>query len=182
TPMMIIGAAARFIQRTALSDNEAAILFDLPIRTYFENILSLQPETKNIAVVVGHSPIEQIYVSELRREFQPFADRVNIEWFNDLSFEEMLTRAAKLPPQSAIFWFLLSEDAAGVPYSQDRALEKMREVTIAPIFGIGDFELGRGIVGGPLMPTQSVGREAAAVGLRILQGESPGAINPAPVT
>ena len=60
-----------------------------------------------------------------------------------------------MPPRSSIFWFLLSEDAAGVPYSQDQALEKMREVANVPIFGMGDFEMGRGIVGGPLMQTQT---------------------------
>jgi signal transduction histidine kinase len=76
-----------------------------------------------------------------------------------------------MPPRSAIFWFLLSEDAAGVPYSQDRALEMMREVAVVPIFGMGDYELGRGIVGGPLMQTSVLGREAAEVALRILKGD-----------
>jgi PAS domain S-box-containing protein len=99
---------------------------------------------------------------------------VNISWFNDLTFGEMLRRAATMPPHSAIFWFLLSEDAAGVPYSQDRALETMREVARVPVFGMGDYELGRGIVGGPLMQTQALGQQAAEVGLRILKGETPG--------
>jgi hypothetical protein len=69
----------------------------------------------------------------------------------------MLERAATMPPQSAIFWFLLSEDAAGVPYSQDRALDTMREVAAVPIFGMGDYQLSRGIVGGPLMQTELLG-------------------------
>jgi signal transduction histidine kinase len=86
-----------------------------------------------------------------------------------------------MPPQSAIFWFLLSEDAAGVTYSQDRALETMREKTAVPIFGMGDYELGRGIVGGPLMQTQLLGQEAAGVALRILKGDEPGDIKPPPV-
>src|SRR5262249_52299557 len=54
----------------------------------------------------------------------------------------------------------------------------MREAASVPIFGIGDYELGRGIVGGPLMQIQALGREAAEVGLRILKGETPGGINP----
>jgi C4-dicarboxylate-specific signal transduction histidine kinase len=126
--------------------------------------------------VVGDSPIERLYASALRREFQQFANRVNIEWFDGLTFDAMLARAAAMPKQSAIFWFLLSVDAAGVPYAQDRALETIRKVTTASIFGIGDFELGRGIVGGPLMPTQTIGQEAANIGLRILGGEAPRSI------
>ena len=179
---MIMGAALRFINRATLTDNETGILLDLPLTTYFENILRVRPETNNVAVVVGNSPLERFYVSTLHSEFQRYTSKVNIEWLNNLTFEEMLTRAAKLPPGSAILWFLLSEDVAGVPYSQDRALEAMREVASVPIFGIGDYELGRGIVGGPLMPTQAVGRQAAEVALRILNGETPSSIKTSAVT
>jgi signal transduction histidine kinase len=130
-----------------------------------------------VAVVVGNSPVERYWTAELRHEFEPFASRMSISWLNDLTFNEMLSRAATMPPNSAILWFLLSEDAAGVTYAQDRALEKMREVSSVPIFGIGDYELGRGIVGGPLIPSQSLGQEAAEVALRILKGAKPGNIN-----
>jgi C4-dicarboxylate-specific signal transduction histidine kinase len=43
---------------------------------------------------------------------------------------------------------------------------------------MGDYELGRGIVGGPLMQTQALGQQAAEVALRILKGEAPSGINP----
>lgn len=176
TPMLIVGADVRRISPTSRTPIDAAVLLDLDLPAYLNNILQLRPETKHIAVVVGNSPVERYWTSELRREFEPFADRVKIIWFNDLTFGEMLERAASMPPQSAIFWFLLSEDAAGVPYSQDRALEKMREAAAAPIFGMGDFELGRGIIGGPLMQTSALGREAAKLDLRILKGEQQGKI------
>jgi signal transduction histidine kinase len=53
----------------------------------------------------------------------------------------------------------------------------MREIANVPIFGMGDFEMGRGIVGGPLMQTQALGKQGAEVGLRILKGEKPRSIN-----
>jgi signal transduction histidine kinase len=174
TPMMIVGADVRRISGTTRAANDVTVLLDLDLPAYLRNILQLRPETTDIAVVVGNSPVERYWTSELRRDFQRFADRVNIIWLNDLTFDEMLKHAATMLPQSAIFWFLLSEDAAGVPYSQDRALEMMREVSAVPIFGMGDFELGRGIVGGPLMQTSALGRQAAEVGLRILRGETRG--------
>jgi len=177
-PMLILGADVRRIPSATRTENDTAVLLDLDLPTYLKNILRLRPETKDIAVVVGNSPVERFWTSELRRDFQPLADRVNITWLNDLTFGEMLKRAATMPPQSAIFWFLLSEDATGVPYSQDRALDTMREVAAVPIFGMGDYQLGRGIVGGPLMQTKVLGQEAAEVGLRILRGETPGDVNP----
>jgi hypothetical protein len=181
TPMVIVGADVRRIPLPTLTGNDTAVLLDLDLPAYIANVLQLLPETKTIAVVVGNSPVERFWASELRRDFQPFVDRVNLEWFNDLTFGEMLTRAASMPPQSVNFWFLLSEDAAGVPYSQDRTLETLHEASAVPIFGMGDYELGRGIIGGPLMQTQALGEEAAAVALRILRGEKPSSINTPPV-
>jgi signal transduction histidine kinase len=177
-PMLIIGAEARRIPNTALTERDAAVLLDLDLRIYLENVLRLRPETTDVAVVVGNSSVERFWTSEFRRAIEPLADRVKIKWFNDLTFGEMLEHVARMRPQSAIIWYLLSEDAAGVPYSQDRALDEMRKVVAVPVFGVGDYQLGRGIVGGPLMQTRVLGQEAAATGLRILRGEAPGSIEP----
>jgi len=176
TPMLIVGADRRRIPSGSLTENDATVVLDLDLPAYLTNILRLRPETTHIGVVVGNSPVERYWTSELQRDFQSFSDRVSITWFNDLTFPEMLTRAASMLPQSVIFWFLLSEDAAGVPYSQDRALEAMREVAAVPVFGMGDYELGRGIIGGPLMQTQALGRQGADVAIRIFKGEVPSGI------
>ena len=142
TSMLIVGADVRRISSITRTENDAAVLLDLDLPAYLKNILSLRPETTEIAVVVGNSPVERFWTSELRRDFQPFADRVNITWFNDLTFGDMLERAATMPPKSAIFWFLLSEDAAGVPYSQDRALEMMRASRSCAHFRYGRLRTG----------------------------------------
>src|SRR5262249_28498050 len=146
-----------------------------------ENVLRLLPDTTEIAIVLGNSPIERFWAKEAQRELQPFTARAHITYFNDLTFAQMLKRAATMPPHSAIIWGLLSEDAAVVPSSQDRAVTAMREVANAPMFGGGDYELGRGIVGGPLAQTQVIGQEAAGVAVRILKGQVPGDIKPVQV-
>src|SRR4051812_22951100 len=176
TPMLIVGAARRRISDTSLAENDAVVLSDLDLIDYLASILKLLPQTTDVAVVVGNSPVERYWTSELARAFQPFTDRVKIEWFNDLTFDAMLQRAAAIPPTTAILWFLLSEDAAGIPYLEERALDAMREVASAPIFGTGDYQMGRGIVGGALLPTQKLGALGADAALRILNGEKASAV------
>jgi len=89
----------------------------------------------------------------------------------------MLKRVAALPPKTAIFFALLSVDAAGVPHEEGKAMDRLRKVTNAPIFSYSDVFLGRGIVGGPMISISSVGRQAASAAVRILGGEAPGDIN-----
>ena len=103
-----------------LTENDAAVLLDLDLPAYLKNILRLRPDTTNIAVVVGNSPVERYWTSELHRDFQPLADQLNIEWLNDLTFDQMLKRASAMPPHSSIFWFLLSEDSAAFPIRKTR--------------------------------------------------------------
>jgi signal transduction histidine kinase len=176
TPMLIVGAARRRISDNSLAENDAVVLSDLDLTEYLASILKLLPQTTDVAVVVGNSPVERYWTSELARAFQPFTDRVKIEWFNDLTFDAMLQRAAAMPPTTAILWFLLSEDAAGIPYLEERALDAMREVASVPIFGTGDYQMGRGIVGGALLPTQKLGALGADAALRILNGEKASAV------
>src|SRR5271169_4723867 len=100
TPMLIMGADMRRVPGATLTDNDTSVSLNLDLPAYLENILRLRPETTDVAVVVGDSPVERYWTEELRRDFQPLANRVNITWFNDLTFDEMLARAAAMPPQS----------------------------------------------------------------------------------
>jgi signal transduction histidine kinase len=181
SPLLITGVAERRISKAFLATNDTVVSLALDLSAYISNILRLRPDTANIAVVVGNSPLEQYWISELRGEFLPFAKRVTFTWLNNLPFNELLKRVASLPPRSAIFYFLMAVDVDGVSHLQGQALKAVREVATAPIFGFGDYELGRGIVGGPLNPTEALARQAAEVAVRILNGESPGAIDTPPM-
>ena len=92
-------------------------------------------------------------------------------WFNELSFEDMLKRAAVLPPRSAVFYGLLSVDAAGVVHEGGQALDRLRASANAPIFSYVDAYFGRGIVGGSQLSIQDVSRQSAIAAARILRGE-----------
>ena len=170
-PVLIVGAEARRVPEAVLAENDKAVLLDIDLRAYAANILGLLPTTSELAVVIGNTPVERYWGSEFRRATQSLSDRLKVVLLDGLTFSEMLKRAAGMPEQSAILWYLLSEDAAGVPYAQDRALELMREAATVPVFGVGDYQLGRGIVGGPLLQSAMLGQAAAAVALRILRGD-----------
>ena len=136
-----------------------------------EDILQVAPDTNNIAVVLGASPLERYWAVEFRRAFEPFTNRVSFTWFNDLTFDQMLERVAKLPPRSFILIGLLLRDASGVTHNQDDALQRLHAVANAPINGMYQHQLGLGIVGGRLYHAEVQGAESARIAIRILRGE-----------
>ena len=181
TPLLITAADQRTFSEGALTSNDTTVPSTLDLPKLVENILQVLPDTNNIAFVIGASPLERFWVEGMRQAFQPFAGRVTFEWFNDLSQEEMVKRAATLPPRSAVFYASVRVDAAGKPNEQNRVLVSFREGANAPIFSYLDSNFGQGIVGGPVLSTQELGRRAAEVALRILNGERPGSIKTPPI-
>jgi signal transduction histidine kinase len=181
TPALYTGVERRRVSYAALTANDTVIAIDNDYSVVVENILQVLPETADVVVVIGNSPIEKFWTEQLRIAFRPFENRVSFTWFNELSFEEMLKRAATLPSRSAIFFALLSVDAAGVPHEAGKALDGLYAVANAPLFSESSVFFGRGIVGGPLNSISALSRQAAGVAVRIMGGETPGSINAPPV-
>ena len=176
TPLLITGADERTFNDAALTTYDTAVAVNFDQAKQIENILQVLPDTANIAVVIGDSPLENFWVEELRRAFQPFGNRVTFDWFNKLSLDDMVKRVVKLPPRSAIYYATVRVDARGVPQEEDHVLSQFREVASAPIFSYIDSNFGRGIVGGPLLSSQQLAHRSAVVAVRILGGETAGNI------
>jgi PAS domain S-box-containing protein len=176
TPMLLACVDQRHLRSVALTTNDAVVaVSNAPVRI-LENMLALLPETTNVAVVLGNSPLEKFWLGEMRRSFLSFTNRVNLAWLNELPFTEMQKRVAALPPHSAIYYAVLTVDAEGVPIEEARALSLLHGVANAPIFGLHDSQMGKGILGGPLMAIEDLSRATAQVAVRILNGEVPSSI------
>ena len=171
TPIVYASADRRLLPADALEKNAAYVGQVYEISGLLEDMLQVAPATKNIVVVVGATPLEQIWREVFQKAAEPLANRINFTYYSDLSFDQMLQAVAKLPPNSFIFVLLLLRDATGVTHNGDEALQRLHQVANAPINGIFDHQLGLGIVGGRLYQSERVGKEAADIAVRILRGE-----------
>ena len=178
---MILSIEERRIDRASLTVKDTVVSERIDFPAVISNILQVLPQTENIAVVIGNSPLEKYWLEEMRREFKPFESRIKFEWLNKMSLTEMRKRVAALPPRSAIFYVMVIVDADDVPHKQERVLAELRAEASAPIFGISDGFLGQGIVGGPLNSHQKLARLAAGVAVRVLRGETPADIATPPL-
>jgi signal transduction histidine kinase len=171
TPMVFTAVEQRRVQYEKLTENDTVVAVAHDFPAAFDNILRVLPLTKTIAIVNGASPNETFWLEELRRELAPLTGRVELRWYNEKSFEEILIDAARLPPHSAIFWHLLNVDAAGVAHEANDALNKLSSLANAPIFSYDGSFFGEAIVGGPMYSVHNLGQITAAVAVRLLNGE-----------
>ena len=180
TPVIFAALDARAIKDATLTATDTTVAVSTDQRAMIENILRTLPGTTTVAVVTGDAPIERFWVKELRQVVQPFKNRIDFIFLNELSFGDMLMRVAALPPRSAIYYGDLVVDAQGIPHRQAEVLAQLHAVANAPIFGQYDYQLGGGIVGGPLLSVHDLSRKTAEVAAQILGGASPSDIKSPP--
>jgi signal transduction histidine kinase len=178
--MVFTAVEQRRVQYSNLTANDAVVAVRINYLAAIENILQVLPNTKEVMVVVGTSPIEKFWKEAIAKEVEPLANRIKLSWTDDLSFEALLKHASALPPQTAIFWELMIVDAAGIVHEGGTTLTRLHAVANAPIFSYDESFFGNEIVGGPLLLVADSSRQTAAVAIRILSGEKPSEIK-APV-
>ena len=181
TPMVLTAVDQRRVQYSNLTGNDVAVAVNINYLSAFENILQVLPDTKDVIVVVGTSPIEKFWKEAIGKQAAPLTNRIKLSWTDELPFEELLKQASALPPHTAIFWELMIVDAAGVVHEGNLPLERLHAVANAPIFSYDESFFGNGIVGGPLLKVADTSRLTATVAVRILNGEKAGDIKVSPV-
>jgi PAS domain S-box-containing protein len=178
TPIVYAGMDKRRLPIGALDQNAAFVGESFDLRGLVDDILQIAPDTKNIVVLIGDSPLERLWTEVLKTEYQTFADRISFTWLNDLPLEGILQRTKNLPQHSFILHVLMMRDASGVTLDGDQFLRQIHAVANAPINGIFQHQLGLGITGGRLYQAEAEGVEAARIAIRILRGESASRFEP----
>jgi signal transduction histidine kinase len=181
TPTLFTAVERRRIQHSSLTENDTIVAIAQNFPAIIENILHVLPDTKTVAVVIGNSPLERLWLEVLRNEFAPFAERISFIWYHDRSLADILKHATALPSHSAIYWHQMNVDAAGVVHEGGKALPALHAVANAPIFTFNDAFFGGEVVGGPMNSVVEGSRLAAAVAVRILGGEKAGDIETTPI-
>jgi signal transduction histidine kinase len=180
TPMLFSVVEQRRVRSSDLTEYDTVVAVRHDFRLLFESFLRISPDTKIVAIVNGDSPNERFWQGEMRRELQPLEGRIEMRWYDKLSYEDLLKQTAALPPHSAIFWYQMIVDGAGIAHEGDRALQRLYATANAPIFSHDDAFFGREIVGGPMHSALAGSNRAVAVAMRILGGEKPGDIKTPP--
>jgi two-component system, LuxR family, sensor kinase FixL len=172
-PMLITATEPRRLPPDVPGPGIYVVSQKLDLIAPIDNILNLLTGTTQILIVLGHSPPEQFWTREMRREYERFAGRAEITFVDDLPLGQILGRAAALPPGAAILFGLLGADGAGMPHDTREVLKALRAVARVPIFSFYYSDFGEGVVGGPMHIDRDLGVEAAGMAAGILKGQAP---------
>jgi signal transduction histidine kinase len=174
TPLVFGGLRLRDRPEIKFGPDVVGVPMSSEIVPTLEMVLRVRPRTREVVVVSGSAKSDREWNAVARTDFRPFESRIKVTFWDALPFTELTKRAHALPPEAAMFYLAYFQEPDGTLMpSSARALEILAANCSAPVFGIYDTLLGKGLVGGQM--TDFAG-EGAAVGRlveRILDGEAP---------
>jgi len=139
-------------------------------------MLSLFPKTRRIHMVLGANEYERLQAERARVVFSSYADRLEFDYMNDLTLEQMETRLRSIPDEDLVFFAQLHSDASGQDFRTNEPLMRLAAASRRPIFGHNKVDLGTGLVGGVLYGADLAGKAATEVGLKVLGGRKASSI------
>lgn len=175
-PIVFCGADPSDLEGKTLGENVTGLVVKRDFATTIEIALKLQPSTRTVFVVGGASRFDRQLQAIARRDFAPFESRVTITYLTALPMSNLLSTLSRLPPHSVILYLTLFADSAGSTFIPHEAVSRVAGAANAPVYVSLDQYIGLGPIGGHVYSLDKHGRQAAELGLRILQGESPASI------
>ena len=149
---------------------------DADIAATLNIMLKLHPQTKHIYFVIDSTTTGRIIHDKVQEIMPLYRSKVTFHLLEDMAMEKVIDTVANVPENSLVLLTLFQEDKAGVFFEFSESTSMISGSSRVPVYGLWDFNLGFGIVGGMLTSGSAQGNSAGALALRILRGESADAI------
>lgn len=142
--------------------------------------LKLQSNIKNIYFIHDNTTMGNIVGAYINTLIPKYKDKYKVTVYDGtLSEVEIINNLKQAPSNSLILLVPFLYDEKDNKYLNYRdLLQEIHTATNIPIYGIYDFNLGDGIVGGKLTSSSAQGGSMADMAIRVLKGED---INKIPI-
>lgn len=140
-------------------------------------IQTLHPNADELIFIADDTPTGKRLQEEFNKKAPAFLiDFQNISSWNNVSMVELLYRLKELPENAVVLYSIFFRDAENTFYEWKQATQLITRAAPVPVYGLWDFNLGQGIVGGTLVSGYNQGVEAGKKAKRILSGNSVGKV------
>jgi len=146
-------------------------LASFDIKGTLERALELFPGTRRVVFVSGSSEADRKMAAAAESVAAPWKGKLEFEYTADLSLDAMLKRVASLPPHTVILFTQYNRGANGqvtVAYEVEGMIVK---VANAPVFGLYDFNLINGGIGGSVVSVKRLGEHTGRLAIDLLTGK-----------
>jgi PAS domain S-box-containing protein len=173
-PIVFCGTSEEQADHPQLDSHFTGIWEKFEVAKTLEAAMLLQPGTKHVVVIGGATSLDRHLEALVKGELRGYESKLEITYLTDLTMPLLLERLRHLPEHTVILLTDIAEDAAGTQFvGSTQATPMVTSAASAPVFIIGDVDLGHGVVGGNLASFAKEGEVVGDIVERILKGEKP---------
>ncbi len=158
-------------------DTYTGIIENIEYIHNFELIKKLHPDFSKIYFIVDNTETGNIIYDRAYRHYLSISKEYNYEFLRDYSFDELFEKVTSLDDKSVILLTAFTKDRLGNYCSYDEIVTNLRKHAKVPLYGVWNFYLGKGIIGGKIISGYDQGYKAAKIAQKILNGEKVNKIN-----
>ncbi len=133
--------------------------------------LTLQPDTRNVAVVAGPSEFEQHWAAVLSHEVDQSPRKLNFLAFSLIEKKSQLVKALQLPPHTVLFYDVVPQESSQAEIGPYEALDSLSEKI--PTYCFFRYCLDHGGIGAYQADEAVSGYMAGGEVAQILSGQKP---------
>ncbi|RXJ85035.1 sensor histidine kinase [Arcobacter cloacae] len=161
------------LEKDGMKDYMTGIAEEVDLEKNFELISKLHPNLKNLLIINDTSSTGYAIKRDLDPIIKKYEEKFNIEYTDNLEFSNLKTKVSNLDNQNSVILFvLLFKDTTGKYFTYKQSFKQVKEVSSVPIYGLWDFYLNDGIVGGLLTSAVAQGEAVSKMALEVLNGKN----------
>lgn len=149
----------------------SGVVEQVDLEKNFELILNLHPKLEKLLIINDRSKTGYAIKRDLRPIMKKYSKKIDIEYIDNMDITKIQEKVAKLDDNTAILFVLLFKDRTGKYFTYKQSLKEIRKTSVAPIYGLWDFYLDYGVVGGLLTSATAQGKAVADMAIQVLKGE-----------
>ena len=155
-----------------MKDYMTGVAEEVDLEKNFELISKLHPNLKKLLIINDTSSTGYAIKRDLRAIIEKYENKFEIEYTDDLDITNLKNKVSNLDKENSVILFvLLFKDTTGKYFTYKQSFQEVKSVSKVPIYGLWDFYLNNGIVGGLLTSAVGQGEAVSKMALDILNGK-----------
>jgi len=148
-------------QDNSIFSRSTGVIESVDIKKNIELILKLHPKLSKLLVINDTTTTGLEIQKEFVKILPKYQNRLDIEYIDKFDITNLKQKVKNLPKNSAILFMLLFKDETGKVFTFKEGLESIKHSSSVPIYGLWDFYIKYGLVGGYLTHGYEQGKYAS---------------------
>ena len=159
-----------FLDQNYMKKYMTGVVEQVDLEKNFQLIKKLHPNLKKLLIINDKSKTGYALKRDLRPIIKKYQEEFEIEYIDNLGIDGITKKVSQLGENAAVLFVLLFKDTTGKYFTYKQSFKQIRNASNVPIYGLWDFYLNYGIVGGLLTSAIGQGEAISQMALDVLKG------------